>query len=216
MTVSTIAQDIEKYFSKYPERRYTKGQILIFADENPEHIFYLLKGSVQEYDISYRGDEIVINTYNPPSFFPMAWAVNRKPNKYFYKTESETVLRVIPVDEALQFVKDEPEVLLDLMSHVYDSMDILLARLVHTMSDSARNRLLYELIIECHRSGKEVEKGEYILPFNETDLAARAGLSRETISREMQKLKTENLVSISSKGILVNDIESVEKKLHMD
>ena len=66
-----VAKKVEDFFGSYRPRRYAKGQILIHAQDNPESIFYLLSGRVKEYDISYRGDEIVLNVFSPPAFFPM-------------------------------------------------------------------------------------------------------------------------------------------------
>jgi len=208
-----IAQRIDEHFSKYPKRSYPKGQILVFADESPEHIFYIAKGRVRKYDISYKGDEVIVNIFKPPAFFPMSWAINRTPNKYFYKTEVETELHVVPADDALNFVKDNPDVMLDLLSRIYRGMDGLLGRVVHLMSGSARSRLLYELIIECRRFGDPSKDGTYLLDINETALAARSGLSRETVSREIQKLKVNDLVSITSKGLLIKNLDGLEKKI---
>lgn len=208
-----IAQKIDQQFSKYPLRTYLKGQILIFADENPEHIFYITKGRVREYDISYRGDEAIVSIFKPPAFFPMSWAINRTPNTYFYKTEEETELHIVPVDDALEFIKANPDVLLDLLSRVYKGMDELLGRMVRLMSGTAQSRLMYEIIIGCRRFGEKHSNGSYTLKTKEVDLAAHCGLSRETVSREIHKLKDSGIISVTNAGIEVNDITALEKKL---
>lgn len=212
---SAVAEKVDQYFSKYPKRSYPKGQILVFADESPEHIYYIVKGSVRKYDVSYRGDEVVVNVFKPPSFFPMSWAVNNSPNKYFYKAETETELHIVPTSDALKFIKDNPDVMLDLLSRLYRGMDGLLGRMVHLMSGSAKSRLLYELVIECHRFGKKTSGGGVQLSISEGDLAGRSGLSRETVSREIHKLKGQNLVSIKRSGIVVNDLQAIEKMIDL-
>ena len=210
---SEIEQKIAKHFGKYPLRSYPKGQILVFAGEDPEHIFYLIKGKVRQYDVSYRGDEVVVNVFMPPAFFPMSWAINKTPNKYFLKTEADTELRVIPPEDALEFIKSNPDVMLDLLSRLYRGVDGLMGRMVHLMSGTANSRLIYELIIECRRSKKNDEHASYNLTTNESGMAARSGLSRETISREMHKLKAEGLVRVTNKGIVVKDLAKLEQKL---
>jgi CRP/FNR family transcriptional regulator, cyclic AMP receptor protein len=211
-----VASKIESHLSKYPKRSYPKGQILIFADENPEHIYYLIQGKVRCYDVSYRGDEVIVNIFKPPAFFPMSWAINQTPNKYFYKTEETTELHVVPVADALEFIKTNPDVMLDLLSRVYRGVDGLLGRVVHLMSGSAKSRLLYELVIECRRFGDKTEDGTYALKVSEVDLAARSGLSRETVNREINKLKTEGLIAIGGKGIVVKDLPKIEKKVGVE
>lgn len=210
---SPVAQKVQQHFSQFPRRSYPKGQILVFADESPEHIYYITKGLVRKYDVSYRGDEVVVNLFKPPAFFPMSWAINRTPNKYFYKTETETEVHIVPADEALAFLKANPDVMLDLLSRIYRGMDGLLGRVVHLMSGTAKSRLIYELIMECRRFGEKQADDSFLLKTNEMDLAARSGLSRETISREMRKLKDRDMVSISTKGIVVKQLASLEKML---
>jgi len=215
---SEIAQIIHEHFSKYPLRKYPKGQILVFADESPEHIFYIIKGRVRKYDVSYRGDEVIINVFQPPAFFPMSWALNKTPNKYFYKTETEVELHVVPSEAALALLKQNPDVTLDLLSRLYKGLEGVYGRLVHLMSGTARSRLIYELIIECRRFG-ETQPGartSYVLKTNELDLAARSGLSRETISREMSKLKESGWVTVTKSNITVKDVTLLETALGSD
>jgi CRP-like cAMP-binding protein len=208
-----VTTKIHDHFSQYPKRTYPKGQILVFAGEEPENVFYITKGRVRNYGVSYRGDEVIVNIFKPPAFFPMSWAINRAPNKYFYKTEIETEVHIVPTDDALQFLKDNPDVTLDLLSRIYRGMDGLLGRMVHLMSSSARNRVIYELIIECQRFGDKQANGGYTLNIGEQDLAARVGLSRETVSREMKQIKARYGVVIESRQIKVPDIVALQSAI---
>jgi len=210
---SETTDKVHSRFSQYPLRSYPKGQLLVFADENPEYIFYIVEGRVRKYDVSYRGDEIIINVFQPPSFFPMSWAINKTPNNFFYKTETEVKLHAIPASDALQFLEENPDVALDLLSRLYKGLEGMYGRLVHLMSGTAKSRLLYELIIECRRFGNRQADGSYQLTSNEVDLAARSGLSRETVSRETTKIKDYGLVKLDKDGITITDITKLEKAL---
>ncbi|MFS8118744.1 MAG: Crp/Fnr family transcriptional regulator, partial [Microcoleus sp.] len=172
-------------------------------------------GLVREYDISYRGDEVVVNTFKQFAFFPMSWAINQTPNKYFYKTETQTELHVVPTEVALEFIKANPDVMLDLLSRIYRGMDGLLGRTVHLMSGTAKSRLVYELIIACSRLVKPNPDGSYTLHMNEIDLPASSGLSRETISREIAKLKERDLVSVTGKIMIVKNILALKKMINI-
>ena len=207
-----IAATIHENLSHYPKRSYAKGQILAFADESPEHIFYITEGRVRQYAISYRGDEIVVNTYKPPAFFPMVWALAHVPNKYFFKAETDIAVHLVPLADAQKFLADNPDVALDLLTRVYRGMEGVLGRLVHLMSGTARSRLIYELIVESRRFGQG--KGESVtLEANETDLAARSGLSRETVSREITKLKGSCWLKLDGKRIVITDLTALEQAL---
>src|SRR5579875_2445544 len=132
-----VADKIHRTLSAYPKRTYPKGQIIVFADESPEHIFYIVKGKVIKYDVSYRGDEVIVNVFKPPAFFPLSWAVNGSHNAYFYKTDAETELYVVPAEDVIKFLKANPDVMYDLISRIYRGMDGMLTRMVQLMSGTA-------------------------------------------------------------------------------
>ena len=208
-----LSDKIEAYFSDFPLRSYPKGQILIYADDTPDHIFYMVSGKVRQYDISYRGDEIVVNVFKTGAFFPLLNAVSGMPNKYFYDAEEDLTVRVAPIDEVISFIKNNPDILFDLLRRVYIGADGLLGRMVHLMSGTAKSRLLYELVIECRRFGEKTKNKEYYLPLNESELAARAGLTRETVSREIRKIKREGRLTVTHNGITIKSLEQLEKML---
>lgn len=178
-----IRKKVDTFFSSYPKRSYPKDQIIIFSGESPDKVFYILTGKVRQYDISYRGNEVVVNIFAPPAFFPMTWAINKTPNKYFYKTEVDTEVRIAPPDEVVAFIKDNPDVMFNLLSRLYNGIEGVLSRTIYLMSGTAKTRVIYELIIEAHRFGTILSENKYELHITETDLAAHAGLTRETISR---------------------------------
>jgi len=213
MTEVSVETKVREYFAQYPSRVYPKGHILVFADESPEHIYYLESGRVRKYDVSYRGDEVVVNIFKPGSFFPMSWAINQGDNKFFYKTEEKTELRIVPANDAMQFLKKNPDVMMDLLSRLYRGMEGVLGRLVQLMAGTAKSRLAYEIVIECERFGSKNMSGSHTITATEVDLAAHTGLSRETVSREMQKLKQAKLVSLDNKEITILDLAAIKKLL---
>ncbi len=200
-----VAQKIENFFSQYQTFHYRKGHILLHAQEDPEYIFRLVKGKVKQYDISYRGDEVLLNIFKPPAFFPMSGAINKGSNRYFFEAGSDIELQAAPVGDTIALLTSNPDVLYDLLGRVYIGVDGLLGRLGHLMSGTARSRVLYEILVECRRFGET--NGEYIaISLNESDIGARAGLARETVSREMHKLKASGLIAIVNNKITVHNL----------
>ena len=212
MSQSDITTTVAQFFNQYPEHHYAKGQVLMLSGDYDGHIYFLTSGTVKVYDVSYRGDEIILNIYKPGAFFPMSLAMNGGDNPYIYEAESDIVFKQAPATEVVAFLRHEPTVLYDLLSRVYRGTDGLYGRLTKLMSGTAKTRLMYEVVVEAKRFGKSTSKGVQ-LTVNEKDLGARAGLSRETVSREMAKLKHDKLISIEHGGIVVTDLAALEAKL---
>lgn len=196
-----VSDKIEAFFSQFRVRKYSKGQILILSGDDTDYVYNLVDGRVKQYDVTYRGDEIILNTFKPPAFFPMSLAINKTDNPYIYEAESDIEVRQAPADEVIAFLKANPDVLFDLLSRVYRGVDGLIGRMVHLMASSAKGRLMYELLIECRRFGRNKPDGSCVLEVNEKELGSKAGLSRETVSREMSKLVRDKLV-VSKPGLI--------------
>jgi CRP/FNR family cyclic AMP-dependent transcriptional regulator len=211
-----VTRKIEQYFSQYPLRSYHKDQILIHAGDESPHIFYLISGKVSQYDISYRGDEVAVNIFKAGAFFPMLGAITKKPNRYFFGTVTPVELRIAPQEEVLAFLKNNPDVVYDLLSRLYVGVDGLLGRMAHLMAGTAKSRLLYELIIECRRFGEKRQDDSCLVAIKEVELAKRAGLSRETVSRELQKIIHDDLIQVSRQAIVVKNLSALEARLGIE
>ena len=209
-----IRNKIDNYFSQCDIKTYAKGELITLANQAPAGVSQLVSGVVEQYDISTEGNKITLNIYKPPAFFPMSWAINQTPNSYFFGAITKVTLRQADPAATVQFLRANPDVLFDLLSRVYTGTDILMRRLVLAASGIAVNRLLYELLIEAYRFGAPVASDQTVLTIRQNTLAARSGLARETISRELHKLEKQNLLTLGKEGITIN-IAKLEEALNL-
>lgn len=207
-----IAEKIDEFFKQYRHQDYKKGEIVIRAEDEPSGVFYLKEGYVKEYVISKKGDEFVINVFKPFSFFPMSWAINLTPNNYFYEATTNLNVWKAPREEVIKFIESNPDVLYNLMSRVYKGVDGILTRMTYLMSANAYDRLITELLIYAKRFAKVESK--ITLDISEKDIAAQAGMTRETVSREMKILKDKKLVTHEKNTFVIQDIVKLERELN--
>jgi len=206
---------IDDFFSKYPVRHYKKGHILILAGEKAPSAFYLTDGKVRVYDITYRGEEIIINSFQPPAFFPLSLIVNDSTTRYIYEATTDITLRQAPIEDAVGFLETHPPVVLDLLANLYKTLDGVLERMVHFISSSAKNRIIYSLIAECKQFGELRDDGSHIVAITEKELGSRAGLSRETVSREARVLKIAKLIEVHHSTIIIPNLKRLERYLEI-
>src|SRR3989338_3021834 len=152
-----VAEKLAAFFTKFKHQIYKKGEILVRADDDPPGIFYLKGGFVKEYAISKKGDELVVNVFKPVSFFPMSWAINNTKNMYFFEAVTNVEVWRSPKEEVIEFVKNNPDVLYDLLLRVYKGTDGILMRMTYLMAGNAYARLITEIIIHAKRFGNRSE-----------------------------------------------------------
>ncbi len=207
-----MQKKLRDFFTQYRQREYKKGEIIIRADDMPAGIFYLRKGAVKMYLISRNGDELVLNLFKPISFFPMSWAINGTDNEYYFEAMEDISIWLATKDKVTAFLRENPDVLYDLVSRLFRGIDGMLARMAYLMAGSAYTRLITELLITAKRFGVE-DKDGITFKITEKDLSASAGMTRETVSREMKILKEKGLVTFQKNILLVHRIEDLEKEL---
>ncbi len=210
-----VEKKLEKFFIQFKIQQFKKGEILIRADEKPSGIFYLQQGRVKMYLISRNGDELVLNLFKPISFFPMSWGINDTKNPYYFEAMDMVIVSLAPREKVLIFLKENPDVVFDLLARVYRGLDGVLSRMVYLMAGSAYVRLITELLITAKRFGTVGKDGIKFM-ITEKDLSASAGMTRETISREMKILKDKGLVTFQRNELMINSIEELEKELAKD
>lgn len=210
--IESTPPSIDKLFRRHPVKRYKRGQVLLLSGEFPSRVFYLLEGTVKQYDVSYRGDEIVVNVFRPGAFFPMLYVLTSLPNPYCLEAETDITIIDAPASEVYGYLQSHSEVALELLATVYRGVDNMLRRMTHLLGGSTNGRIIYELLIEVRRFGHQTTDGAYHLGITESDLAARVGLSRETVSREISKMKRAGLLR-SGPHIVVQDYHQLEAKL---
>lgn len=212
----TIKKQLDTFFTQHPYNQFEKKTLLIRAGESPLGIFYLTRGNVRQYIISRAGEEMTLNIYKPFSFFPMAWAVDAYANTYYFEAMNSVDVYITPKDKVLQFVKNKPDVLFDLLKRLYVGLDGILSRLEHLMSGNASQKLIAILVI-CGKRFGEMEKGKspirISLKLTHQDIASLTGLSRETVSREMMSLKQKKLISYNNTSISVYNAADLAKEL---
>lgn len=212
-----ILRKLDGFFSQFKHQTFRKGEILIRADENPTGIFYLKDGMVKEYAISRKGEELVVNIFKPGTFFPMTWGINGTLNRYFFEAMTQVEGWKAPRENVIEFLRQEQQITFDLLRRLYKGTDGLLARMLYLMSGSAYARLIMEIIITAKRFGKKNEKtGSISCSLSETELATHAGLTRETVSREMKRLKEKKLVAFSKNSLIIPNLISLEEELSGD
>lgn len=208
-----ILKQVNDFFESSEERVYSKGDIITFANQEPEGVMFLQEGVVEQYDVTPEGNKVSVNLFKIGSFFPMSWAINKTPNEYFYAALTEVRLRRAHPDKVADFLRQNPEVMFDLMSRVYRGTDGLLRRLVLAASGIAANRLIFELLIEASRFGDGINSGSHVvIKVKQSNLAARSGLARETVSRELHKLENEGYLKLTKAGISL-DVKKLQEKL---
>jgi len=207
-------KEFEEFYKHFATRNYKKGEMLIRADDNPQGIFYLKKGYVRQYTISKTGFELTLHILQPISYFPMVWAVNGTPNVYYFEALSPVEVGRAPRDEVVNFIKDKPTIIFELLSELIQDYAESLTRIENLVFSDAYRRVISVLLYITNHFGKKHGKGIIVdHRFTQQDIATLTGVARETASHEMVRLEKKGLVKYIDHAMLFENINKLNAEL---
>lgn len=211
---SAIQTKIDKFFSQFQSRRYPKNEIIIYPEDQPAGAIYIKSGYVREYNISLDGVEITIHLFAPHSFFPMTSVIADINNRYYYEALTEVEVCSAPKDAVNAFLKENPDVLYNLTKRLLHGLDKLTLRIEQLTYGKAYARMISTLFYLARHFGKTHNNTATISEkFTHREIAAFAGMTRETASREWEKLHQKGLIRYDNQHIVITDIEKLKTEL---
>ena len=207
-------KEFETFYKQFKIRNYKKGEMLIRADDDPQGIFYLKKGYVRQYTYSKTGSELTLHILRPVAYFPMVWAINGTPNVYYFEALTAVEVGRAPRDDVVNFIKDKPTIIFELLSELIEDYAETLKRIEHLVFSDAYRRVISVLLYIAKHFGEKIDKAVIVHHrFTQQDIATLVGVARETASNEMSKLEKKRLVKYIDHAMLFENIKKLNIEL---
>ena len=222
----SIPSALTTFFEKGSAFTAAPGTIFIKAHESPLAVYYLTSGVIKQSLHTTTGNEIIVNMYKPPAFFPLTWALTDASNRHTYQSITKCTGFKVAREEVRTFLQQQPEVLFDLTHRLLKGLDALLLKTEHLMAGTARSTIALALLqlsqlfnerFALHASKSttnlpttfSAELTTLVFPVTHQELAQMTGLSRETVTRELTLLQKEKIVSLKQQQISIYDFETL-------
>lgn len=193
---------------------YSKGQIIIRPEDEPSGVFYIESGFVKTYSISKYGTQNLHLVRKAGEFFPFIWVFTKEHREVYYEAMTDAVLYRVARSEFLSFIEKDPVVLRYLLDIAVEMYRIHSERLYNLQFSTAKERVVYRLIVLSNRFGEKQDNGTKImLPIKHSDIAASLKMSRETATRILSKLEKQGYIGYEKPYIVLHDVEKLRKLL---
>lgn len=162
-------------------RKYPKGTMVFTPFDKGEFFFVLKSGAVKISKIS-SGKEQVIKVFTKPSVFGEAASFTGDNFPAWAETIKESEVILIPRKSFIQILKEDPEIGMKLLS-------VMAKRLIH-LTKVIENLSLKSAIskVASYLHERYLDEGNEI-NFSTSMAAMELGLTKETVSRMLGKLK---------------------------
>lgn len=188
---------LSEFVRQYPLKSFKKNETLIFQDDQPVEVYFIKSGFVKGYDIDSQGTEQLLWLGSEGDFVPLAWVFDAEPTvPYFFSALGDVEAYAIRRAELKNFLDEHHEALAEITRQLAFRLINTFHHLNAAEKAKAEEKILYSLYFLANRFAPlaEQDSRQIALPMTHQDIAGLSGLSRETASQELKKLKDIGLV----------------------
>lgn len=205
-------EEIENIFSyiKYSEISYNKGQILFQEGDICENIGIIEEGIVQLERIYSSGKVIILNKLSKGDVFGEALVISSKalyPATVIAKSDCKIIF--INRKEILKLCSANQRILENFITLLSDKVIMLNKKVKSTSLKSVKHKVV-DYILD-----KSTMLDSNVIKLNESkeDIAGYLGIPRPSLSRELIKLRDENIIEFDRNSITILNFQELEEKL---
>jgi CRP-like cAMP-binding protein len=201
---------LKTFFSQYPLLSFKSGEVIIRPDDEVHFVYYIESGYVSQQVVSESGEDFILNIYRPGSYFPISLILHGVKNDCSYETLTKLTVRKAPVREVLEFMQKNPAVMQELLVRLASGLNAMASKTEALVFGTASRKIAATLYFTAQRFGKPNGHSTVIdFPLTHKRIAAMTGITRETASIEMMKLKKEGILTYKGKQVKIFDMNTL-------
>ncbi len=185
--------------------RIQKCEKIFLEGERPKGLFQVLDGQIKLAVSSDEGDEKVIEIYSSGESFGLSELFGRQPCCCFAQAVQPTELLVIGKQAIVALVEKDPRIATRLLSDLADRTSHLQRDIATYCFHSANRRTLdflrQQAAQECSRKGVRTVE----LRIRKQLIAARLGLTPESLSRALRELADAGLIAVQGRQVSLRE-----------
>lgn len=169
--------------------------------------YVLRSGVVKVYTINKAGEEQIVAFQVKQDIFPAPWIFNKSSTTlYYYEALTDCEVLTLPREELRKVLLLNPELLTSTLDYFVTNYTGLLMRVTALEQARAREKIMFTLYYLLFRYGRPTKSGRYTIELGLTHsiIASLVGLTRETTTTELSKLKRQKVLNYNLHKYIVD------------
>ncbi len=190
--------------------RYKKKQVIYTEGNHPSRLFYLQKGKVKTFKRNEDGKELIVGLYNEGDFIGYIPLLENKTYRETAEALEDTELAIIPRAEFEELLGSNPSVMKKFIGILARNIDDREEQLLAIAYNSLRKKVA-DTLITLYKKYNAQNVADFQIDLSRENLAAIAGVAKESLIRMLGELKEEQLISLDGARIRILDYAKLER-----
>ena len=190
---------------------FSAGNVIVERDEQDHSVYFIIYGRVHVLNYSSAGRIVTYSSIAEGGMFGEMAAIDGLPRSAWVCAVNDCMAVKISKEIFLSYLQNNPTFSMAVMRKLSKNLRELDERLVNVLSMRAEQRVCVEIISMAKPTS--VEAGFYCVEMpTHSNFANLVGLSRETVSRTLSRLRSDGLVKISGNVLNILDRKGLENR----
>ncbi|MEO2083507.1 MAG: Crp/Fnr family transcriptional regulator [Desulfurobacteriaceae bacterium] len=196
-------EQLKKILSIATLKKYPKGKVIFTPSQKGEFFYILKKGKVKVFKTA-KGKEQILKVFSKPAIFGEAASFTGSYFPAWAESLEESEVLVIPRKEFLNLLREDPEIGMKLLSVMAQRLMHLTGVIENLSLKDALSKVSSYILTLYGETGEEIT-------FRTNIAAMELGLTKETVSRMLSKLKEMGIIEKKRNSIKVKDPEALKE-----
>ena len=201
---STGIQSLDKFLEHCHKRHYPAKSTIIFADDKPDVLYFILDGSVTVLIEDNDGREIVLAYLNKGDFFgEMGLFDEQLSRSAWVRARTSCEVAEISYTKFRQIAQDHSDIVFAMASQMAARLRITSRKVSDLAFMDVSGRVARTLLDLCNQPDAMTHPDGMQIRITRQEIGKIVGCSREMVGRVLKSMEEQELISVKGKTIVV-------------
>jgi len=189
------------------------GDYIYFPYQNRNKLYFTKTGFIKLGYIDEQGNEIIKEIIQKGEVFgQLTLEKNNEQDEFAQAYKSQVSLCAFTMEDFIRLLQRKPDMAIAFSFHLGNKLKKVENRLLNILNKDVKSRLV-QLLLQLAADNKNTSGNMAVIEkfLTHDDIAKLIGSSRQTVTTTLNQFEKQNLISISKKEILINDLVLLKK-----
>ena len=199
-----IIPNIENFLTHCHRRKYPAKSTIIYAGDESDALYYVIKGSVTVVIEDDDGREMIMAYLNEGDFFgEMGLFEEASPRSAWVKAKTETEVAEISYAKFRQLAREDADILFTVSAQIAGRLRATTRKVGDLAFLDVTGRVAGTLLDLCKQPDAMTHPDGMQIKVTRQEIGRIVGCSREMVGRVLKNLEDQGLVSVKGKTMVV-------------
>ena len=209
INTAKIQGDISLLSGNKTIKKVRRKEMIFMEGDSPNYLYFIVSGKIKIFKSNEWGKEYIVDIQKSGDFFGYIALLEDGNHKESAMAIDNTEIALIPRNDFFQLLHSNKEVSIKFIKYISSSLAEAEDKLLKLAYNSARKRVA-EALLFVYRKYKEEGKTDFTFSLNRENISALAGISPESVSRNLTDFREEGLIHTENGTIKIVDYKKLE------